>query len=128
MSHDIAPTDPTYILLYVENPPESAAFYEKLLGKKPVESSPGFVLFVLSSGVKLGFWKRSDVEPTAEESRGGGELAFTVADAAEVETKLGEWTRLGVRIVQKPTKLDFGFTFTGLDPDGHRLRVFAPMR
>jgi hypothetical protein len=25
-----------------------------------------------------------------------------------------------------PTKMDFGTTFVALDPDGHRLRVFAP--
>ena len=25
-----------------------------------------------------------------------------------------------------PTAMDFGFTFVALDPDGHRLRVFAP--
>ena len=32
----------------------------------------------------------------------------------------------GIEILQKPTRMDFGFTFVGLDPDGHRLRVFAP--
>jgi len=26
---------------------------------------------------------------------------------------------------QEPTDMDFGFTFTMADPDGHRLRVFA---
>jgi len=25
------------------------------------------------------------------------------------------------------TRLDFGYAFVGLDPDGHRLRVFMPM-
>jgi hypothetical protein len=28
--------------------------------------------------------------------------------------------------VQSPIAMDFGFTFTAVDPDGHRLRVFAP--
>ena len=32
----------------------------------------------------------------------------------------------GLPIVQKPTAMDFGHTFVALDPDGHRLRVFAP--
>jgi predicted enzyme related to lactoylglutathione lyase len=32
----------------------------------------------------------------------------------------------GVAIAQKPVEMDFGYTFTALDPDGHRLRVFAP--
>jgi predicted enzyme related to lactoylglutathione lyase len=36
------------------------------------------------------------------------------------------WKLLGLDIIQEPTKMDFGFTFTAADPDGHRLRVFAP--
>ena len=31
----------------------------------------------------------------------------------------------GVKILQPPTDMDFGRTFVALDPDGHRLRVFA---
>jgi hypothetical protein len=31
-----------------------------------------------------------------------------------------------VSIIQEPTDMDFGRTFVGLDPDGHRVRVFAP--
>ncbi|WP_374468302.1 hypothetical protein [Ferrovibrio sp.] len=29
-------------------------------------------------------------------------------------------------ILQPPTAMDFGYTFLAADPDGHRLRVFAP--
>ena len=36
------------------------------------------------------------------------------------------WQGLGVPVIQAPTEMDFGLTFTALDPDGHRLRVFAP--
>ena len=32
----------------------------------------------------------------------------------------------GVPIAQAPVALDFGYTFVGLDPDGHRLRMFVP--
>ena len=35
------------------------------------------------------------------------------------------WAKLGLKILQEPTKMDFGYTFTAADPDGHRLRVFA---
>jgi predicted enzyme related to lactoylglutathione lyase len=31
-----------------------------------------------------------------------------------------------MKIVQPPTRMEFGYTCTALDPDGHRLRVFAP--
>ena len=37
-----------------------------------------------------------------------------------------EWQAKGLRIVQGPTEMDFGYTFVALDPDGQRLRVFAP--
>jgi hypothetical protein len=32
-----------------------------------------------------------------------------------------------LKIAQAPTAMDFGMTFVALDPDGHRLRVFAPV-
>ena len=36
------------------------------------------------------------------------------------------WSQRGLRIAQAPVGMDFGHTFVALDPDGHRLRVFAP--
>ena len=41
--------DPNFIILYVDNPPTSTNFYAELLGKPPVESSPTFAMFALSS-------------------------------------------------------------------------------
>jgi catechol 2,3-dioxygenase-like lactoylglutathione lyase family enzyme len=117
--------EPNFVILYVEKARESAAFYAELLGKAPVESSPNFAMFALSSGVMLGLWTRADVKPAAS-SAGGGELAVAVADRAAVHALHEEWRRRKLRIVQEPTEMDFGFTFTALDPDGHRLRVFAP--
>ncbi|HEY8026203.1 MAG TPA: VOC family protein [Burkholderiaceae bacterium] len=116
--------DMNYTLLYVDNPPASAAFYAGLLDKEPVESSPGFALFVLDSGVKLGLWSKHTVEPGATPV-GGSELGFSVADRQTVDAHYEVWKGLGMRIAQAPTDLDFGYTFVALDPDGHRLRVFA---
>ena len=76
-------SDPTFVLLYVDDPAASAAFYATLLGRPPVESSPNFVMFALESGVMLGLWSRHEVTPAAT-TPGGGELAFTVADADAV--------------------------------------------
>ena len=53
-------------------------------------------------------------------------MAFTVDDADAVRARHAEWTGRGLTIAQPPTELDFGHTFVALDPDGHRLRVFAP--
>ena len=118
-------TDPNFIILYVDSPVLSAGFYADLLGKAPIESSTTFALFSLESGVMLGLWARHTVEPAAT-APGGAELAFAVADSDAVIGLHADWTRRGLVIVQTPTELDFGYTFVASDPDGHRLRVFAP--
>jgi catechol 2,3-dioxygenase-like lactoylglutathione lyase family enzyme len=115
-----------FVLLYVRQPSASAAFYERLLGRPPVESSPTFAMFALADGLMLGLWSRETVEPTAAAMPGASELAFVVADAAAVDATHRQWQELGVPIAQAPTRMDFGVTCVGLDPDGHRLRAFAP--
>lgn len=118
--------DPNFVLLYVDDPTASAAFYADLLGKPPVDSSPGFAMFATASGVMLGLWKRGEVTPTTTTRGGGGELAFAVEGAEAVRKAHAAWSARGLTIAQAPTELDFGYTFVALDPDGHRLRVFAP--
>ena len=118
--------DPNFIILYVDNPAASADFYAGLLGKPPVESSPTFAMFALPSGVMLGLWSRHTVEPAAASTLGGsGEVAFAVEGRDKVASLYDTWTGRGLRIAQKPVDMDFGHTFVALDPDGHRLRVFA---
>lgn len=112
------------LLLYVENPIASAAFYQALLGKPPVDLSPGFAMFVLPSGLGLGLWRASEVTPAATAAAGASDLAFKV-DRATVDQLHGQWQALGVRIALPPADLDFGRSFVALDPDGHRLRVYA---
>jgi predicted enzyme related to lactoylglutathione lyase len=111
------------IILYVDNPTASAAFYGDLLGQPPTEASPTFAMFSLPSGVGVGLWSRHTVEPAVTASSGCTELAFTTSDVDAVHA---EWARRGLPIAQAPTDMDFGRTFVALDPDGHRLRVFAP--
>lgn len=118
--------DPNFIILYVDNPAASADFYAALLGKPPVESSPTFAMFALPSGVMLGLWSRRTVEPAASAMLGGGsEVAFAVGSKDEVTALYDAWTGRGLRVAQEPVDMDFGHTFVALDPDGHRLRVFA---
>lgn len=120
-------SDPTYVLLYVDDPSASATFYTNLLDRAPVEASPTFALFLLNSGLKLGLWSRHTVEPAATGAAAGAcELGFPVADATAVEALYADWRNRGLRMAQSPTPMDFGHTFVALDPDGHRLRVFAP--
>lgn len=117
--------EPSFFILYVDSPVKSAEFYSNLLGRAPVESSPTFAMFALSSGVMLGLWSRHTVEPAAEGAGGGTEVAFAVESRERVITTYAEWKKKGLPVIQEPLQLDFGNTFVALDPDGHRLRVFA---
>lgn len=119
-------TDPNFLILYVDSPAVSAQFYADLLGQQPIDISPAFALFALASGLKLGLWSRHAVEPSATASGGGGEMAIAVADIDRVNAIHADWSKRGMAIAQIPIQMDFGYTFVALDPDGHRLRVFAP--
>jgi catechol 2,3-dioxygenase-like lactoylglutathione lyase family enzyme len=118
-------TSPNFILAYVADAPKSAALYEKLLDAKPVESSPNWAMFAFPNGLALGLWSRDDVEPRAT-LPGGSEIGFPVESDAAVQITRDAWAKLGLKILQEPTRMDFGLTFTAADPDGHRLRVFSP--
>ena len=117
---------PNFLLLYVDNPTASSAFYKGLLDREPAEASPTFVMFALDHGLMLGLWARQGVEPAPAGAAGGGEIGIPVAGRAAVDATHAAWQARGIRIAQPPTDMDFGRTFVGLDPDGHRLRVFAP--
>ena len=90
--------DLNYLLLAVKDPRRSAEIYDRLLGVKPVENAPTFVLYVLPTGLKVGLWAAGDMKPVPRQAGG---------------------------VEQEPTRMDFGFTFVVADPDGHRLRPFA---
>jgi predicted enzyme related to lactoylglutathione lyase len=122
---EIVMTNPNMILAYVADAPKSAALYAQLFGVEPVETSKNFAMFAFPSGLSLGLWARDDVEPRAT-LPGGTEIGFPVENSIAVTMTRDAWSRLGLKILQEPTHMDFGFTFTAADPDGHRLRVFAP--
>jgi catechol 2,3-dioxygenase-like lactoylglutathione lyase family enzyme len=115
---------PNHVLLFVEDPVASAAFYASLLECEPLEKSPTFALFALSSGLQLGLWSRYVAEPQVITRGGGSELGIPVADAEALHALYSDWKARGLPIVQPPTAMAFGRTFVALDPDGHRLRVF----
>ena len=114
-----------FIPVYVDNVAASEAFYASILGRPAIESSPTFAMLPAAPGLMLGLWRRNGVAPAAT-AAGGGEIAFPVDNEAEVDATFADWRGRGVTIAQTPTKMDFGYTFLALDPDGQRLRVFAP--
>lgn len=111
---------------YVNNVMKSSDFYESLLGCKPVEKSPTFALFILGNGFKLGLWSCYTVEPSVNQHNqiATGEIVFTVQSKKDVDAFYIDWGgKHKVTVIQKPVTLDFGYAFTVIDPDGHRLRV-----
>jgi len=118
--------NPNFMILFVDSPAVSAAFYKTLFDREPVEASPTFALFALDSGLMLGLWSRHTAEPTPNAGGGGGEIGLTVDSNHEVDATYEAWKGRGLSILQSPADMDFGRTFVALDPDGHRLRVFAP--
>lgn len=116
---------PSTLLQYVRDVATSATFYSGILGKPPVEQSPGFALFLLGDGAALGLWQRDDVQPPVSAQAGAAELAMVVGNPEAVQQMHDAWRALGVQILQAPVTLEFGHTFVGADPDGHRLRVYS---
>src|SRR3984957_13321617 len=117
---------PHFVLLYVNEPLVSAAFYARLLDRQPLDSSPNFVMFELSPDLRLWLWARRDVAPAPRRANDSGELAMAVGTNEEVEALCADQRRKGATILQEPVTMDFGRTFLAADPDGHRLRVFCP--
>jgi predicted enzyme related to lactoylglutathione lyase len=118
--------DFNFLLLHVANHAASAALYSGLLGIPILEQKSDIAILPLRDGVMLGLWSLETVEPRSTGESGASEIAFAVADRAAVEATHEEWKGLGLTILQAPTRMSFGTTFVALDPDGHRLRVFAP--
>jgi predicted lactoylglutathione lyase len=120
-------SDVSFVLVYVDDVAASESFYAAILGRPAIESSSTFAMIPAGKGIMLGLWRRDGVKPPAN-AAGGGEIAFTAGNAGEVDSLCAEWRARGVTIAQEPIAMDFGYTFVALDPDGHRLRVFAPSR
>lgn len=118
-------TDINTLFFYVADATVSAGFYTELLGIEPVEVSPTFALFILPSGLALGLWGKDGVQPAPVAGGGGSEIGFKVDSAAQIDSTHLDWQTKGATIAFPPTDLDFGRSFVALDPDGHRLRVYA---
>lgn len=110
-----------FVLLFVSNPQKSSLFYQDILGIKPVEESPTFVMFALKNGVMLGLWSKYTAEPRIEALPGALEICLPTED---VDALYEQWAKKQVTVAQKPTDMDFGRTFVIFDPDGHRIRIY----
>lgn len=117
---------PNLVLLYVADARASAAFWSDLLATAPVELSDTFAMLPLVGGLMLGLWGVAGVTPATTTLGGGGEICIALGSDAEVDAAHADWAARGRTILQTPTTLDFGYTFTAADPDGHRIRILHP--
>ncbi|WP_417308877.1 VOC family protein [Devosia sp.] len=114
------------IINYVDNAGTAAPLYAAVLGTKPIHEEVGFAMFPLAGKTTLGLWSRDSVKPASTATGSQSEICVTVGSDAEVDTTRAAWEKLGLKIVQQPTELGFGYTFTAEDPDGNRLRCYTP--
>ena len=117
---------PNMILLFVKKPEVSVKFYHTALGLKAIEKSPTFAMLSLNESTMLSLWAKAGVEPKVTALPSAMEIAIQVEDRKSVDQLFTDWKSQSVAVVRSPTKLNFGYTFVGLDPDGHRMRVFTP--
>jgi predicted lactoylglutathione lyase len=113
------------VLFYVTDIAASAAYYAAVLDDQPLEQSPAFAMFSLAPRLGLGLWRKDVIEPAATAPAGASELGIRVDTPAEVDTTYAAWRERGAKIVLEPVDREFGRSFVAVDPDGHRLRVFA---
>lgn len=118
--------DFSFLLLHVTDHAASAQLYAALFDIPIADQKPDIALLPLKDGVMLGLWSAETVKPASSGQTGASEVAFTVANAGAVEATHADWKARGLTIAQAPTRMSFGTTFVALDPDGHRLRIFAP--
>lgn len=115
---------PGLVILYVDNPKKSADFYTRLFEQSPIEDSETFVMYLFDNAWKLGLWSKHTVVPESQASSQCMEVAFALDSKAAVDVCFKQLKEKNVEILQTPTALDFGYAFTALDPDNHRLRFY----
>ncbi|MHC5307736.1 VOC family protein [Bartonella sp. LJL80] len=116
---------PSTIILYVEDVEKSTEFYQNFLARAPVERFEGFSVFALTDDFSLGLQDRYSIDPQPTMHNGGTEISMSYATNTEVDDLYRQCCHDNTTIALPPTKLEFGYTFVALDPDGHRLRVCA---
>ncbi|MEZ9654798.1 VOC family protein [Vibrio splendidus] len=112
-------------VLYVENIHRSMDFYAKAFECEPKQLSPTFAALDFADNVKITL-KQSDFLTPASTIRGGGtELSMPLADKETLKILYKAWKEKGIQLEQAPEESIYGINFLAVDPDGHRIRVFA---
>ena len=113
-------------VLYVRDIPTSVAFYSELFSTAPLQQTPGFAFYILANGMKLGLWNVKFAQPASSVTGGGCELVVNLDSRDAVDAALLHWRGRGI-VGQDAVEAEFGYTFTVMDPDQHRIRaLYSP--
>jgi len=129
MSENDSTTPPqTMIIIYVAHQKQSTAFYQSVLGKKPLLDVPGMTEFELSNGLLLGIMPEENIarllgDTVPHPGSGSGiprsELYLPVQDP---ESSYKMLIQNGGKGISPPEKRTWGHIVAyGIDPDGHVL-------
>src|SRR5438477_565366 len=99
---------PNLLLFYVDNPLESAVFYEKIFSIKPVAAFPTYVAFSFENGLTFSLWSTEAKNFVSGGSGHRSELAFLVRDEESVRKLNKQWAEMGVAIEQDLHEAAFG--------------------
>lgn len=116
---------PNMFTVYANDVEKSTAFYADVFEKPVSHSMPGFALFTWETGWDFGIWGKNELEPKSDSIGGASEVGLPLADNDAVDSLYAQWKSKGISILQEPTQMGFGYTFTAADPDGNRLRLYA---
>lgn len=116
---------PNLCILYVDSPQQSKLFYSKLFQQTPVHASSTFVMFCFDDGWQFGLWSNKTVSPKSQAITQCMEVASKLKSNKEVDALYLQLQQQKVVMLHAPKALDFGYAFTALDPDGHRLRFYS---
>ena len=113
------------IVLYVENIQLSMTFYKKVFECEPKLLSPTFAVVEFAENVKITLKQTDTLTPSSLVRGGGTELSVPAINSTELDSLFEKWKEQGVSFAQEREESVYGINFVALDPDGHRLRVFA---
>lgn len=113
------------IVLYVENVQLSMAFYTRAFECESKLLSPTFAVVEFAKNVKITLKQADALTPTSPIRGGGTELSIPATNRVDLDKLFEKWKQQGVIFAQEREQSVYGINFVALDPDGHRLRVFA---
>ncbi|NAZ53689.1 glyoxalase [Vibrio toranzoniae] len=112
-------------VLYVADIHRSMDFYAKAFDCKPKLLSPTFAALDFADNVKITLKQADFLTPASTVKGGGTEISMPLADKETLENLYEAWTEKGIQFEQAPKESVYGINFVAVDPDGHRIRIFA---